>query len=150
VGVLLRAAKYSHSRRNSTRKEYAKCQSLTTPPSDKANMVIGWDHVLSIAGALKKAGGSWKRRLGLTGPASGWESRAAVCERCHLRVIQCGVSYCGKPFLHQILRTDAIDGCGCPCQEKAKTPGEHCPLDIHNHPANHAKNPCNCKWCNAA
>jgi hypothetical protein len=78
-----------------------------------------------------------------------WEERAAACERCALRVVSCGVSYCGNPFLKQIERDPAVEGCGCPCHDKAKSAGEHCPIDARYHPARTAEGECNCKWCRA-
>jgi len=102
---------------------------------------------IALASAAKKAIASFGRRFGVLEIAEGWETKAAMCERCHLRVLKCGVSYCGKPYLSQIDRKPAIDGCGCPCHEKAKTPGEHCPLDLRHLPAiRHGEN-CTCKWC---
>jgi hypothetical protein len=111
--------------------------------SDNRRMAV------ALANAVAKAAGAFIRRYGLTSVADGWEVKAAVCERCHLRVVKCGVSYCGKPFLRQIDRELAVDGCGCPCREKAKTPGEHCPLDGSNLPSLQADGACNCKWCTA-
>jgi len=102
---------------------------------------------ISMATAAVKAAGSWARRFRMAPVADGWEAKAATCERCPLRVVRCGVSYCGKPFLAQIEREPAIDGCGCPCREKAKAPVEHCPLDQFHRPAESGEKPCNCKWC---
>jgi hypothetical protein len=76
-----------------------------------------------------------------------WQSRATVCERCPLRVIKCGVSYCGNPLLQQIDRDPAVDGCGCACRDKAKSPSEHCPIDRHHGPAERDGADCSCKWC---
>jgi hypothetical protein len=105
---------------------------------------------IAIVNAARKAAGSLIRRYGLAPVAQGWEIKAALCERCHLRVAQCSVSYCGKPYLRQIDRDPSVDGCGCPCHEKAKTPGEHCPLDGQNRPSVTSDSACNCKWCTAA
>ena len=74
-------------------------------------------------------------------------ARAEICERCPLRVVQCGKSYCGKPYLQQIDRDPAVDGCGCPCRAKAKDPAEHCPLSTRHHPATKTATGCDCKWC---
>ncbi len=67
------------------------------------------------------------RRLGLGDVAGNWAARAQICETCPLRVVRRGVSYCGTPFLARIDRDAALDGCGCPTIEKAKTPAERCP-----------------------
>jgi hypothetical protein len=83
--------------------------------------------------------------MGATAP--NWADRAAVCERCPLRVIRGGISYCGTPFLEQIDRTDSADGCGCPTGAKAKDPAEHCPLDARHQPARTQDSRCTCKWC---
>jgi hypothetical protein len=111
------------------------------------SMAIAMRSRTFLMSAVVKASAVWVRRLGVLGVADGWEIRAAECERCHLRVIQCGVSYCGKPFLRQIEREPAVDGCGCPCREKARTPGEHCPLDRRQLPAARQGGQCTCKWC---
>jgi hypothetical protein len=76
-----------------------------------------------------------------------WEARAAACERCPIRVISCGVSYCGNPLLRQLDRDPAIDGCGCPCHDKSKDPTEHCPIDSHYEAAERNGGECSCKWC---
>jgi hypothetical protein len=108
------------------------------------------DQIGFLSRAAAKAAGSVVRRYGLAPVAEGWEDKAALCERCHLRVVRCGISYCGKPFLTQIDRDESVDGCGCPCHEKAKTPGEHCPLDRFQLAAKRDETPCNCKWCSAS
>ena len=64
-----------------------------------------------------------------------------------LRVIQCGRSYCGKPFLQLPNRDDAVDGCGCPTIAKAKDGNEHCPIDVRHQPCKEVDGSCNCKWC---
>jgi hypothetical protein len=101
----------------------------------------------AIASAAVKALSSFGRRFGLFNVADNWAARAAVCELCPLRVVQCGISYCGKPYLRQMDRTPSVDGCGCPCREKARSPGEHCPLDRFHRPAVNAGGGCTCKWC---
>lgn len=64
-----------------------------------------------------------------------------------MRVVQCGTSYCGKPFLRQIERDQATDGCGCPTRKKAKDPAEHCPITRLGVLATRRETGCNCKWC---
>jgi hypothetical protein len=76
-----------------------------------------------------------------------WEARAAVCARCPLCVVSCGVSYCGKPFLRQVERDPVVDGCGCSCHDKAKSPSEHCPIDSSHRAAVVTDGRCSCKWC---
>jgi hypothetical protein len=120
---------------------HPKLQTTLGRSSDNQNMVI------ALASSAAKAAGAWARRFGLAQVADGWEERAAICERCPMRVVRCGISYCGKPLLAQIDRNPAVDGCGCPCREKSKAPGEHCPLDQHHRPAATDDGGCNCKWC---
>jgi hypothetical protein len=79
-----------------------------------------------------------------------WAQRAAICERCPLRVVHRGVSYCGRPLTQQVERDLAADGCGCPTKDKAKSPEEHCPLAMNHRPAIKIGDRCNCKWCVAA
>jgi len=100
-----------------------------------------------VTAALYRFGSARLRRLGVVDIHSDWQQRAAICEFCPMRVIRCGVSYCGKPFLQLIDREPAVDGCGCPCRDKAKSPGEHCPIDGRGRPAHHSDGDCSCKWC---
>jgi hypothetical protein len=109
--------------------------------------MIAARHIPSLAGALAKAAGAMGRRVGWGRVAPNWEARAAVCEQCVLRVVRCGMSYCGKPYLAQIERDLVSEGCGCPCHEKAKTPGEHCPIDSRHQAADKEEAGCTCKWC---
>jgi hypothetical protein len=97
--------------------------------------------------ALGKFATARLRQVGAAQVYPQWEDRAEVCERCALRVVSCGMSFCGNPFLKQLDRDPAIDGCGCPCRDKAKSPGEHCPVDAHYQAAEHVEGECNCKWC---
>jgi hypothetical protein len=76
-----------------------------------------------------------------------WTARAAACERCPMRVISRGVSYCGSPFLENVRRDPVLDGCGCPTIAKSKDPGEHCPLNARHQPASPYGQGCDCKWC---
>lgn len=101
--------------------------------------------VLSRSAA--KAAGARLRRMGLMAESDDWARRAVICERCPLRTVYRGVSYCGKPFLQKVDRDETIDGCGCPCQAKAKSPKEHCPLDLRNRHAVVGLDGCTCKWC---
>jgi hypothetical protein len=75
-----------------------------------------------------------------------WATRAATCEYCPIRVIHKGKTYCGQPFLSQIQRSPE-EGCGCPINDKAKDPAEHCPVDSRHRVATQMGNNCNCKWC---
>jgi hypothetical protein len=99
--------------------------------------------------AAAKATAAKIRSAGLVREHARWTERAAVCERCPLRVIQCNRSYCGKPFLQLPARDLTVDGCGCPCREKAKDPSEHCPLTSDHQASRQAGGRCNCKWCKA-
>jgi hypothetical protein len=97
--------------------------------------------------ALGKFATARLRQVGAARVHPQWEDRAEVCERCSLRVVSCGASFCGNPFLKQLDRDPAVDGCGCPCRDKAKSPGEHCPVDAHYQAAEQLAGECNCKWC---
>jgi hypothetical protein len=99
--------------------------------------------------ALGKFAAARLRGVGALKVHPDWKARATVCERCPLRVISCGVSYCGNPLLRQTDREPAVDGCGCACRDKAKSPSEHCPIDSHHQPAARRANNCSCKWCAA-
>jgi hypothetical protein len=101
----------------------------------------------SLTHAAAKFAASRLRSLGLLPVRNDWAARAAVCERCPLRVIRGRVSYCGRPFLDEVIRDPATQGCGCPTHAKAKDPAEHCPLDPHNRPASRTDGDCSCKWC---
>jgi hypothetical protein len=103
--------------------------------------------LVTITRAAAKSGTSRLRRLGLLPVRVDWVARATVCEHCPIRVVKCGVSYCGTPFLRMPLRDPAVDGCGCPTREKARDPGEHCPLDARHEQAQTADGACTCKWC---
>lgn len=99
--------------------------------------------------ALGKFATARLRQVGAMQVYPDWEERAEVCERCALRVVSCGVSFCGNPFLKQLERDPAVDGCGCPCHDKAKSAGEHCPIDVHYQAAGRSHGDCSCKWCRA-
>ena len=101
----------------------------------------------AISRAAAKAGASRLRRLGLLPVRVDWVTRATVCERCPMRVVKCGVSYCGTPFLRMPLRDPVVDGCGCPTREKARDPEEHCPIDVRHEAAATTDGACTCKWC---
>lgn len=89
------------------------------------------------------------RRAGSTSIHSDWTTRAALCERCHLRVVVGCVSYCGQPMYKKPHRDESVEGCGCPTREKAKSPDEHCPLTTGHLPASQGVAACDCKWCAA-
>ena len=76
-----------------------------------------------------------------------WAARATICERCPLRVVEKNVSYCGKPFLKQVMRDETLDGCGCPVRAKAKDPDEHCPITPRHLASTQGPAGCTCKWC---
>lgn len=104
----------------------------------------------SLSRAAAKSAGAKLRQLGLTGTHSDWASRAEICERCPKRVVACGISYCGNPFLKQPVRDIVTDGCGCPTHAKAKDPAEHCPITQQLEAATKHGQSCDCKWCIAA
>jgi hypothetical protein len=82
---------------------------------------------------------------------AGWADRAEVCARCPLVVVQCGKSYCGRPFLRQIDRDEPTEGCGCPIAPKAKDPSEHCPRDGRfSARTTDDAGACTCMWCRAS
>lgn len=103
-----------------------------------------------LSRAAAKSAGAKLRQAGILPVKSDWAARAALCERCPLRVIVGKTSYCGRPFQQQISRDPTVDGCGCPTIAKAKDPTEHCPLDPRHRPASpatHGNGACTCKWC---
>jgi hypothetical protein len=105
----------------------------------------------AFAKAAAKSAAARLRRLGALPTHPDWPRRAEVCERCPLRGIRDQISYCGTPFLGKIVREPAMDGCGCPTIEKAKSQLEHCPLTPLNRPSIMGKGKgqerCDCKWC---
>ena len=107
----------------------------------------GANRFASFSRAAAKSAAGRLRRLGILPEAVDWARRATVCETCHLRTIRNGVSYCGRPFLQQVARDPAEQGCGCPTRAKAKSPQEHCPLDRSHRPAVQSNGRCTCKWC---
>jgi hypothetical protein len=125
----------------------------STRVADKM-VVLASDCCKSRFVALSRAAGrslaSRLRQMGLGRVAADWPQRAAVCERCPLRVIRGGTSYCGPPFLEQTDRDASTHGCGCPTHAKARDPAEHCPLGSRNRPATRNAHTCDCKWCAAA
>ena len=100
-----------------------------------------------LSRAMAKSAAAKLRTMKALPMAENWTLRAAACERCPLHRVYGSTTYCGKPFLRQIDRDPAVDGCGCPTREKAKSPAEHCPIDARNHPAVQGHGTCNCKWC---
>lgn len=101
----------------------------------------------ALSRAAAKHASSRLRLMGLLREQADWATRASICERCPLRVIHNKRSYCGRPFLQQVDRDPAVDGCGCPIRAKAADPAEHCPLTARHLPASITDGRCNCKWC---
>ena len=101
----------------------------------------------AISAAMAKAAAARLRRTGALATRVDWAARAEVCERCPLRVVRGNVSYCGTPFLRQIDRDPTVDGCGCPTWDKARAPGEHCPITSRHLAASNDGGRCSCKWC---
>jgi len=101
----------------------------------------------AISRAAARYAAARLRSVGAVAEHPHWARRATICETCPLRVVYRKVSYCGRPFMHKIQREPAIDGCGCPCRDKAADPSEHCPLDRTNRPAVNNAGRCTCKWC---
>ncbi len=104
----------------------------------------------AISVAVAKGAAARLRGTGALATAADWADRAAACERCPLLVVRSGVSYCGTPFLRLVNRDPAVDGCGCPTRDKARSPREHCPVTDRHLPAGTASGQCSCKWCGAA
>jgi hypothetical protein len=107
------------------------------------------DTLKLLSRAAAKSAAARLRRLGVGDTHPHWAARAELCERCPMRVIRRGVSYCGDPFLDDIHRDVTRQGCGCPTLAKARSPGEHCPLDMRYEAATHDST-CNCRWCRLA
>jgi hypothetical protein len=131
-----------------------KVSATTEQPSDNYRQMSAFccrgNVFATLSRAAAKAAGAKLRKLAVLPIKQDWATRAAVCERCHMRVLHRGVSYCGQPLLRQVDRDPTIDGCGCPTREKAKDPNEHCPIDSSNLPIGQKNSRCNCKWCAAA
>jgi hypothetical protein len=98
----------------------------------------------TLSRAAAKSAASTLRRAGGLSIHPHWSTRAEICERCPMRVLRRGITYCGDPLLEKIDRHPQ-EGCGCPTLAKAKSPSEHCPLTLHYTPAD--THICNCKWC---
>jgi hypothetical protein len=101
----------------------------------------------AISRAAAKAASAKFRERGVLRVDVNWNDKATLCERCPMRVIRGGVSYCGEPFLENPDRDPIRDGCGCPTIAKAKTPGEHCPLNARYDSASIVDGNCDCRWC---
>ncbi len=101
----------------------------------------------ALSRAAAKATAARLRALGRLTVHPHWQERAEMCERCPMRVIASGRTYCGSPFLQKIDRDPATDGCGCPTIAKAKDPSEHCPLTPRYTPATRHASACDCRWC---
>ncbi len=104
----------------------------------------------TLSRAAAKAAGEKLRRMRVLRVADDWVRRAEVCERCPLRVIHQGISYCGSPLLHQVVRDPHTDGCGCPTHAKARDPHEHCPLTLRYGVPRTTDAGCDCRWCATA
>jgi hypothetical protein len=99
--------------------------------------------------AARHAAARW-RAMGMSAVSPDWVDRAATCERCAMRVVHRGTSYCGTPLLRRVVRDSARDGCGCPTRDKARAPDEHCPVNDRYERARPASGGrCDCKWCAA-
>ena len=105
------------------------------------------DTFKAISRAMAKSASARLRQLGVGATAINWTTRATACERCPMRVVSRGISYCGDPFLERVDRVPLLHGCGCPTHAKAKDPSEHCPLDSSHQPAKKIGARCTCKWC---
>src|SRR4051794_10139515 len=81
----------------------------------------------TLSRAAAKSAAAKVRAAGGLRVSTDWARRTEFCERCALRVVRHGVSYCGKPLLEGIDRQPA-QGCGCPVLAKARDPSEHCPI----------------------
>jgi hypothetical protein len=101
----------------------------------------------NLSRAAAKSAAAKLRRIGAAPVHPRWTQRAAICEFCPLRVVRSGKSFCGNPLLQQIHREPALDGCGCPTHDKARSPDEHCPIDEHHQPSRQLGGACSCKWC---
>jgi hypothetical protein len=100
-----------------------------------------------LSRAAARYAGAVVRRAGAGAVHPEWAARAAVCEQCPLRVIAGRVSFCGTPFQRKVVRDESEEGCGCPTRDKARSPGEHCPLNVGNRGARDTVGGCDCKWC---
>jgi hypothetical protein len=100
----------------------------------------------SISAAMAKSASARLRDLGAARVAPDWPAREQICARCPMHVLHRGIAYCGTPFLQKIDRDPATDGCGCPIRDKARSPGEHCPVTVRHQPSTPGA-PCDCKWC---
>jgi len=100
--------------------------------------------VLSRAAA--RSASARLRKLGILRVAPDWQRRLASCANCPLRTVVNGVAHCGRPLLRQVHRRPD-QGCGCPIEAKARTPGEHCPLTAVLTAGPDSEGRCDCKWC---
>jgi len=102
-----------------------------------------------LSRAMAKSLAAKVRSMGALRLAPDWATRAQTCERCPLRHIVRGKSYCGSPLLQKLHRDETIDGCGCPTIAKAKDPSEHCPIDARYNLSHQEAGRCTCRWCQA-
>ena len=125
-----------------------KCHVSTTPSSTLTPILSPSRLVIRLTQAGAKRLRSVFRNVGVGREHPDWRARTDICSRCPLCVVDRKRIYCGKPFLSQIDRDQATEGCGCPVIEKAKDPSEHCPRDRHFNPST-GLDParCDCSWC---
>ena len=100
----------------------------------------------TVTRAMARAAGA-KLRAMAGSPHPQWPGRARVCQTCHLLVVRDGTQYCGRPFLRLPVRDPAMEGCGCPVLQKAKSQSEHSPLNARQYPATANSAGCDCNWC---
>ena len=104
--------------------------------------------LLRLSQAGVKRAQSVFRNVGIGREHPHWQARAEICARCPMCVVERHRAYCGKPFLKQIERDEATQGCGCPVIDKAKDPQEHCPRDLQFNASSHNDaHTCDCAWC---
>ena len=93
------------------------------------------------------------REAGKLPAAADWPRRLAACRGCSLRVVVEGEPYCGRPIWQRVPHRPEA-GCGCPLNDKARDPQQHCPLAAAENPAPAGGAAggaagCGCRWCAA-
>ncbi|MCC6241027.1 MAG: hypothetical protein IT448_12085 [Phycisphaerales bacterium] len=104
----------------------------------------------TLSRAAAKSAKAQMRKTGLLRTTPDIDLRKSVCHQCPMRKVYAGVSYCGSPLLRKINRDPVQEGCGCPIDDKAADPREHCPITYQFNAATGASDGCNCRWCSAA